>query len=389
MKERHALVRILGKVGIIWAANDSIMGKDPFFDWYSNDKISFRDENGEERSISKAALSWNSARRRQFDSVEFRPKLTREAAARRGVWNLRRGFSIPCDPSADCSLFLQHLLTNVYFNDHALYRWVLGWFAHLFQHPDQRKGVSLVLCSTAKGTGKSFVADVFGHLLGSSYFVATQPRHITGNLTEHLERTLLLHSAEGTWAGNRGDESVLKSLITDPPLAIERKGYPTYQAKNFVYLLVTTNSAWAVPASADEHRYAVVEVGEGRKQDRAYFGAIKAQLEAGGYVGLLHELLSFDLSTVDFDRVPARVRWRSKRWRACRLSARGYSRRARTARSRARARRIPPYLALSYGPRTSSSVSSARSCSPPTSRTAGDRGCTHRTRSPSASRSAR
>ena len=60
------------------------------------------------------------------------------------------------------------------------------------------------------------------------------------------------------------------------------------------------NDDWLVPASADERRYAVFDVGEGRKQDTKFFHQMRTLFETEGSDRvLLHYLKTFDLSSVD------------------------------------------------------------------------------------------
>ena len=49
----------------------------------------------------------------------------------------------------------------------------------------------------------------------------------------------------------------------------------------------------------------MLEVGNGRRQDREFFGQLSRQMaEQNGYGKLLHYLQTFDLTTVDIGRVP-------------------------------------------------------------------------------------
>lgn len=304
MNAAHAMVKIKSKVGVLWTKDNTIMGKDAFFDWYSNKPVILVDQNGDEKEVNRAALWWGSKTRREYATVAFRPELTQAAAACQGTYNLWKGFAVERDPDGDCSLFLAHVLDNIADGDHASFDYIMGYLAHMFQHPDRRLGVGLVLLSKGKGTGKNVFVDIIGHILGNAYFMATQARQITGNFNQHLEHTLLLHAAEAVWAANRGDEGILKSLVTDGTIPIERKGYETYQAKNYLHVVVSSNEDHAVPASSDERRWAVFKVGEAQKQNRPYFAAIIKQMEAGGYGALLDILMSIDLAAVDLNQVP-------------------------------------------------------------------------------------
>jgi hypothetical protein len=74
--------------------------------------------------------------------------------------------------------------------------------------------------------------------------------------------------------------------------------------RNYVRLLVTGNPDWLVPAGFEERRFAVLDVGEGHMQDKAYFAAIDEEMDNGGREALLDHLMKFDLKGVDLRTIP-------------------------------------------------------------------------------------
>jgi hypothetical protein len=68
--------------------------------------------------------------------------------------------------------------------------------------------------------------------------------------------------------------------------------------------MMASNDAHVVRASRDERRFFVLDVGSDQQQQGAYFGAITADLESGGYENLLHFLLTYDLDAYDVRRPP-------------------------------------------------------------------------------------
>jgi phage/plasmid-associated DNA primase len=100
------------------------------------------------------------------------------------------------------------------------------------------------------------------------------------------------------------DDSVLKALITEPVNLIEQKGRDPFTVKNHLSLVISSNASWVVPASMDERRYFCLDVGNGNKQDNAFFSEMIKQLENGGYQGLLYDLLEMDISEVDLWKPP-------------------------------------------------------------------------------------
>ena len=66
--------------------------------------------------------------------------------------------------------------------------------------------------------------------------------------------------------------------------------------KSLTRVAIVGNEDWLVPATEDERRYAVFDVGEGRIQDRKFFNDMRKGMEAGGYACLLRYLLDFHIN---------------------------------------------------------------------------------------------
>lgn len=250
--------------------------------------------------ISQAWMGW--ADRRQYEGVVFRPCL--DPGPR--WFNLWRGFRVqpadtPSHPSVE--MFKEHAFKNVCNGDKALFKWLMGFFAHMIQRPWEKPLVALVL-KGKKGTGKNALLERIGWLLNDHYLLADDDRYLLGNFNSHLEANLFFVLDEASWAGDKRAEGKLKSLITGSRHNIERKGKEPYSVDNLTRIAIIGNEDWLVPASQDERRFAVFEVGDGRMQDRAFFTAMKKGMEAGGYAHLLRYLLDYDLDGVDVNEAP-------------------------------------------------------------------------------------
>ena len=308
LNEKHAVIAdIGGKCRIISevmdpALNRTKISKQSFEDFrnrYRNRRVVVgTNDNGQ--PIEKPVGTWwiDHPARRQFETLLFAPGREIEEA-----YNLWRGFACDAVPGNRHEPFLAHILQNVCENNMDHYRWLVGWMARAVQHPDGPGEVAVVLRGK-RGTGKSFFAKEFGKLWGRHYLQVSDSKHLVGSFNAHLRDTVVLFGDEAFFAGDKKHESVLKTLITEEHLVIEGKGIDAEAAPNYVHLILASNENWVVPAGLDERRFFVLEVGEGKKQNHAYFKHIKDELDNGGRENLLNFLLTYDLSEFEVRAVP-------------------------------------------------------------------------------------
>lgn len=177
----------------------------------------------------------------------------------------------------------------------------------MVQRPDEKPGVALVLRG-GKGAGKDTVADYLAAMIGRRHVpTVSHENHIVGNFNRRLEAALLLHVQEGSWAGDRKAEGVLKYLVTSESVEIERKGIDSFSLPSFLRIFISSNADWTVPASADERRWAVFNVSDARRGDTAYFSRLRAEMNDGGPAALLAWLQAYDLSGFDVRKAPDTV----------------------------------------------------------------------------------
>jgi hypothetical protein len=244
-------------------------------------------------------LWMESKKRREFDGLVFMPEQT----APERFYNLWRGFAYA--PAAKyvshpaVEAFLDHTRQNICGGNETLSRWLVGYFAHLVQRPWEKPLVALVFRG-AKGVGKNAPIERVGALLGGHFLLTSNRRYLIGNFNGHLENCLLFTLDEAFWSGDKQAEGTLKDLITGREHVIEHKGKEPYTVSNKTRVVIIGNEEWLVPASYDERRFAVFDVGVGRKQDRQFFTNMRVGMESeGGYAVLLRYLLDHPLSDVN------------------------------------------------------------------------------------------
>lgn len=250
-----------------------------------------------------ACMAWEKhPNRRTYQGLTFAPN----AAVRADYFNLWRGWGVGPELVEGYPLiqrFLTHLFDNVCDGNEDSYNYLLTWIAHMFQHPEQKPEVAVVLRSEERGTGKSKVPEVLRVLVGTHYVKASNTKHLLGNFNQHLATAMFIHVEESFWSGNKGDAEMLRDIITGREMPIEGKGVDVVMVPSYHRIMMVTNNDWAVPAARDERRFFVLDVAAHKKQNRKYFKALSDDLENGGYGQLLDFFLNLKIER-DVNQAP-------------------------------------------------------------------------------------
>jgi hypothetical protein len=305
LNEKHAVLREAGKTVVLTEEWDPAIGRKRFTRSTFGDIRNFYhrliqvgvDKRGEPKFASVGQFWLQHPERRQYDGIVFTPNQETP-----GCFNLWRGFAVAPQPG-DWSLLQAHIHEVVCANDGGLYDFTLAWMADAVQHPERNAEVALALRGP-RGTGKGVFARQVGALFGQHYLQVANARHLTGNFNAHLQDAVVLFADEAFWAGDKAGEGVLKMLITEPVIPIERKGRDVVLARNVLHIIIASNNEWVVPAGMDERRFCVLDVDPCRRQDHAYFGAIVRQMDHGGRAAMLDDLLRHDGSRVNLRAAP-------------------------------------------------------------------------------------
>lgn len=237
--------------------------------------------------------------RRTYENIIFDPAYPGDHD---GAFNIFKGFAI-VPVSGDCALYWQHVEEVICSGNLEHYRYVRKWMACVIQRPTLL-ATALVLRGL-QGTGKSQFVEYFGRIFGPYFLTVTNLDHLIGKFNSHLKYAYLINANEAIWGGNKKEVGALKALITDRTIIIEGKGKDAIPVDNCRHLIVSSNEDWAVPMDLDDRRFFVLDVSSSRKEDGAFFDAIRKQmLENGGLEALLYDLLHEDLSDFDPRKMP-------------------------------------------------------------------------------------
>ncbi len=309
LNKRFAFIVLGGKSRILQKTNTgeiNTMVPQAFHDLINSEMLL----TGEGKFIQLSKVWFKSSKRETYKAMDFYPM----QQAPEGVYNLWSGFN--CTPLGDnerptpdmiegVRLFKEHTLENVCLNNKDLYAWLMGYFAHLVQKPYEKALTALVF-KGKKGVGKNALIERIGKLFKTPhYMLASDRRYIVGNFNKHLSTLLFFVLDEARWSGDKDSEGRLKDLITGSYHTIEQKGIEVYTVKNLLRVCILGNEDWLVPASGEERRFAVFNIGDNRKQDNAYFKKMRILIDnKGGNRLLLRELMGMDITNIDVNAAP-------------------------------------------------------------------------------------
>lgn len=248
---------------------------------------------GDGKVASKPAALWWLEHKlgRQFDSVVFAPGQPRFL---NGAYNRWHGWAVAADPDGSCERYLWHVREIICGGVEEHYEYVLNWMANAVQNPAEPGGTAIVLRGDP-GTGKGVFARGFGRVFGRHFLHLTRTAQLIGRFNAHHAECVLAFADEAV--GNNDPEvaGAMKAIITEPTLICEAKGVDMEEVPNNIHLVMASNSEWVVPVEVGDRRYVVFDVKDTHREDKAYFGAIDAEMEGGGAGALLHFLLNRDI----------------------------------------------------------------------------------------------
>lgn len=252
-------------------------------------------------------------RREYLKGVVFSPGMD----VRDGEYNLWRGFAVEEQEGSGFGLgwemFLEHLREEVCGGSEEQLQWVLGWMAHRVQRPWEVPESAIVLIGE-RGDGKSSVFKIFGKLFGRHYLSVTNPRHLMGNFNAHLMDKVLVLADEAIWGGDKVNEGILKTMISEDDRVIEIKGKDAFSVRNCTGYGICSNGEWVVPVGRHERRFYLVRTRGSRRGDLRYWDQLYSGMGIGrdgrlisgaGLGRMLWDLKRMDISEWRGNRPPA------------------------------------------------------------------------------------
>ncbi|EPP1148897.1 primase-helicase family protein [Yersinia enterocolitica] len=249
------------------------------------------------RKLGEAWLQWPGHSKR-LDGVGFYPN---PSLCPTGVYNLFAGLALQ-PAEGDCMPYLQHLERVICAGNGEAYQYLISWLAHLFQKPEEKPSVAVVMKSI-EGTGKGSMVRPLLDIFGMYGIQVNGPGQIAGRFNSTIANKLFVFIDEAELTDSRSADR-LKAIISEPTINLERKGKDPEPMPNYARFIFASNHERVIRAGMRERRYLVLEPDSSQAQDRGYFDQLHQWINHGGAARLLDYLLSYDLSGFDPRRAP-------------------------------------------------------------------------------------
>lgn len=270
----------------------SLQAPAPFATRYGNQKVGIFNGDDDSTTYQELGRYWLKHRDRlSYEGIELVPDGPLVLPGNR--LNLWRGWGVE-PKQGEYPLIKSHLAKILANGDPLAERYNWNWAAWAVQNPGLPAEVALAFRGL-KGTGKGLWGHAVRTIFGQHGLYISSPGHLIGQFNGHLESCVFLFADEAFAVDDKKSESVLKALVTEPVMMVERKGIDARQVKNLLHVMMAANQDWVVPATGDERRFVVNEVSDARRGDKNYFDALFAERDNGGLEALFYDLLHTDL----------------------------------------------------------------------------------------------
>lgn len=189
---------------------------------------------------------------------------------------------------------LEYLFTDP--ADRAL---VLDWLAWFLQNLSLKPKHALLMQGHIQGTGKSFIADMLGTIIGMQNVSPVAQTQLSGQFNGWALRSKLL-VIEELRAVDRGEiKNKLHDIITQERIMINEKNIAQQSVMNCFGIIAMTNDDAAISLDDSDRRYLVVRT-DAEPRDEDYYKVLYARLnDPANVAAVAFSLLSRDVGKYD------------------------------------------------------------------------------------------
>ena len=202
----------------------------------------------------------------------------------RGAYNSFTGFVAEVVESIDMTKFdriLNHIRETFADNNEEHYKYILTWMADMFQNPQKKKGIAILLQSQM-GLGKGIFTRMFvEHLIGENYSTRLDGlMNLTSQFNSVVSNKLLISIDEIGYEEGRGASiDKLNSMITDNKIGVRemRENLKENICIESIRFISYTNHENSIQLNTGDRRWAVFQTNPIQKGNGKYFTNLTEQ----------------------------------------------------------------------------------------------------------------
>jgi len=298
LNKKYAHVTVGGKHKIVSTKPCPVDGKSLHIESLSEFKNYFLSDNKIAGvNTGEAWLAWK-GKVFKPDGISFYPN---EKLCPPTIYNLFEGYALS-PKQGDVTPFLNHVFEVICNSDQIASNYLIGFFAHMIQKPDEKPSVAIVMKSV-EGTGKGTLLESLMQILGALAVQVNGAYQLSGRFNSVVANKLLVFTDEVDLTDPRTADK-LKGMISEPRLSMERKGIDPIQVPNFCRFMFASNHETVIKAGNRERRYLVLEPSNKYAQNTDYFNYLWGWINTNGADYLFEYLLNYDLLNLDPRKAP-------------------------------------------------------------------------------------
>jgi len=258
-----------------------------------------------------------SPRRRVVHRITYVPYLVAPPVIDSDSFNLFRGFKHTKKSAFDTNFKVNMELVNPWIDmirhnwcsdDAAIFDYVIKWFAHKIQRPDQKVLSTIVITSILEGIGKNTFFEFFNHrVIGSEFGILLgSMEELMSKFNDQFEMSLVICCDELKNKGNKFEfVEQLKKLLTQTQRNIEtkfmavRKNCPDYN--DYIFF---TNNWGVIKPSMSDRRYFCLEGNCDRANNQDYWNDLYQYMTDEAGLHFFYYLAKLDLSEYNPRKIP-------------------------------------------------------------------------------------
>jgi hypothetical protein len=192
------------------------------------------------------------------------------------------------DHGKDLSPVYYHIEHYLCGDNKPVYNYFISVISDMIRNPERKLPICIVMNGEG-GVGKSFLFDkLFRKLFGDMY--GFRSNKISGKFNKELENKVCFLIEELSHQDNKNESNIIKDMISNPRIRIERKGMDSYEIENCIRFFICSNGDWSVRIENNNssRRYLVCDVSE-EIPDYEYFNRLSELIKGDKRKGYENE----------------------------------------------------------------------------------------------------